>query len=374
MNQTTFSSTDGIPVKKYVPGLDGVRGLAIILVVTYHYFGGWNEVFGYGWAGVDLFFVLSGYLITSRLYETRNDSNRFKKFYWNRAVRILPIYYVTLGVFYAGFNLLVSVKNLSGFEYYVRHWPGFVFFFQNWTFIFDNGVREMSLEHFWSLAVEEQFYLFWPIFFYFFHRTKYFFQLILVLVLLIIASRIVIYYSYPGSQYYRHNMYNTFCRMDAFFAGGCMYLFQKKGNLMRPVLSRWLWIFSVIILVVEIFYLGNVSGSSPFMRTVGYTANAIFFSGLVFYVSSKSSGWVHAVFNNRWLRFTGKVSYGLFIYHWLVLVVLLSKVRVLFVQLGLAENTSIVLATFCCLLVSFAISVVSYYSFESNFLKLKMRG
>ena len=99
-------------IKQYIPQLDGIRGLAIILVISFHYLGN-IPIFSFGWCGVDLFFVLSGYLITSRLITLQKQKNHLIKFYTNRALRILPLYYLTLIIFYAGFNLLVKKENFS---------------------------------------------------------------------------------------------------------------------------------------------------------------------------------------------------------------------------------------------------------------------
>ena len=216
-----------IVLRKNIPQLDGVRGLAIIMVVSFHYFG-YISIFSFGWCGVDLFFVLSGYLITSRLIATENQKNRFLKFYTNRALRILPLYFLVLIIFYIGFNLLVKKENLSLFDLYRYNWISFVLFFQNWTLMHYGNIQENFLEHFWSLAIEEQFYLVWPFFLYTFRQHKYFYKLVFLLVILIILTRTSLYILYPAWKDYRHYFYNTFCRMDAFLIGGCLFLVQKK--------------------------------------------------------------------------------------------------------------------------------------------------
>ena len=136
-------------IKGYIPQLDGIRGLAIILVISFHYLGN-IPLFSFGWCGVDLFFVLSGYLITSRLIVLQQQKNHLVKFYTNRALRILPLYYLTLIIFYIGFNLFVKKEHFYLFDFYNHNWASFVLFFQNWSF---NILRRSKGKFFGPLLV-----------------------------------------------------------------------------------------------------------------------------------------------------------------------------------------------------------------------------
>ncbi|HEY3826956.1 MAG TPA: acyltransferase [Bryobacteraceae bacterium] len=137
-----------------VPELDGVRGIAILFVLIAHFgaplapWGPLRELLGAGRYGVDLFFVLSGYLITGILLETRGQANYFKRFYLRRVFRIFPIYYLYLGLYFA----VVGRTRISPLWYmaYVSNWR-------------DARLQPSLLLHFWSLAIEEQFYLVWPL-------------------------------------------------------------------------------------------------------------------------------------------------------------------------------------------------------------------
>lgn len=362
-NQPTVS-------RGYIPQLDGIRGLAIILVITFHYWGN-IPVFSFGWCGVDLFFVLSGYLITSRLIALQQQQNSLKKFYINRALRILPLYYLVLIIFYVGFNLLVKKQNFYLFEFYNHSWLSFVLFFQNWSLIFYSAVKENFLDHFWSLAVEEQFYLIWPLFLYLFWQKKYFFKLIFIIIVSIIIVRTVLYINHPGIFDYKYYFCNSFCRMDGFLIGGCLYVLQKI-NLNKKFNLYYLTAFAS--LTAGIFFTGNAKGYNPFLSTIGFTLIAIVFAGMIQTAINNSPGILSTIFKYRWLRFTGKISYGLYIFHWLVLRAMEPRFENWFVKSGYFSGPAANgVSLFLCLAISYLISVISYYYFETYFLKRKVR-
>ena len=155
-----LGSTNNSKAPERIPELDGLRGLAVLMVMAYHAFayemvreqwGGLARalvwVTNLGWLGVDLFFVLSGFLITGVLLRTRQDARYLSNFYWRRALRILPLYFFVLlviGLFYAHAGQFVLLSAL---------------FLVNWASLFGVPLIYGPL---WSLAVEEHFYLFWP--------------------------------------------------------------------------------------------------------------------------------------------------------------------------------------------------------------------
>src|SRR5688572_28211876 len=145
------------PNRPYYPALDGLRGVAILLVVLYHNFGFIKQSY-FGWLGVDLFFVLSGFLITDILLRTRSQPGFLRDFYMRRVLRIFPLYYVSLIIFLFILAPLTSAKVEWG--YYLGNQVYFWTYLQNWLFIFKDPGNAHILNHFWSLAVEEQFYIF----------------------------------------------------------------------------------------------------------------------------------------------------------------------------------------------------------------------
>jgi peptidoglycan/LPS O-acetylase OafA/YrhL len=149
-------------VVKHVASLDGLRGIAVLLVVAFHYFprevaGPFSAIASAGWMGVDVFFALSGYLITTILYDQRGREQYFRNFYMRRVLRLFPLYY-SLFLF-----ALVLTPVL-----HIQWRPGhlvMVFYGANLVLPFDGSLRWLgpfNLFHTWSLAVEEQFYLVWP--------------------------------------------------------------------------------------------------------------------------------------------------------------------------------------------------------------------
>lgn len=164
--------TDGPLLDGYVPALDGIRGLAILIVMLGHFAIGFNTggsadvvlktLMQTGWAGVDLFFVLSGFLITGILLEARGSPHYFRNFYARRVLRIFPVYYAFLFLFFVVLPIVKPPAPGGPFDgWNISQW-WFWAYLSNLQILFPSWPRPEPLSHFWSLAVEEQFYLFWP--------------------------------------------------------------------------------------------------------------------------------------------------------------------------------------------------------------------
>lgn len=153
----------------HLPALDGLRGIAILLVLMVHSVppirgnstavAALNSFFHSGVFGVDLFFVLSGFLITGILLDSKGSAHYFRSFYIRRILRLFPVYY--------GFLIIVAIivpaiHRVAGMDLpeYHGNWWWYLLYFSNWKL---NHEADTSLGHFWSLALEEQFYFFWPL-------------------------------------------------------------------------------------------------------------------------------------------------------------------------------------------------------------------
>jgi peptidoglycan/LPS O-acetylase OafA/YrhL len=222
------------PNHVWVPALDGLRGLAILIVVLYHCRTVGRppraiaSLFEIGWTGVDLFFVLSGFLITGILLDSRSASNYFSSFYARRVLRIFPLYYLALSLVLLGGSLrLLPSGDHAGT-------PAWYFIYaQNWKF-----VDVPFLGHFWSLAVEEQFYFLWPLIVYLFPERRVL-QIAIAGSVIAIPLRSVLLSSGINPNYI---YWNTFTRMDALLMGAACACLLKEGwteQLARH--AKWLW-------------------------------------------------------------------------------------------------------------------------------------
>jgi peptidoglycan/LPS O-acetylase OafA/YrhL len=143
-------------IRGYIRGIDGLRGLAILLVLMHHF-----GLFPPGWAGVDIFFVISGFLITRILLWTKNSPHYFAHFYARRALRILPLYYFSILLFF--FVVFpIEARNGSLSHYGLKDFAWYLLHLSNW-WIGSGHMTSSPLSHFWSLAIEEQFYFAWPL-------------------------------------------------------------------------------------------------------------------------------------------------------------------------------------------------------------------
>src|SRR5436190_3454423 len=158
--------------RTHLPVLDGLRGLAVMMVLVFHFVGQMLPTNGverailgvtkYGLLGVDLFFVLSGFLITGILYDAHNKPHYFRNFYMRRLLRIFPLYYGVLALVFFVAPLIPLLRGPT-LDYLVDR-QAWAWLYAVNIYIAEQGDWSFSyLEHFWSLAIEEHFYLFWPV-------------------------------------------------------------------------------------------------------------------------------------------------------------------------------------------------------------------
>lgn len=359
------------PPQPYYPALDGLRGLAILLVVFYHNFGFINYFF-FGWLGVDLFFVLSGYLITDILMRARERKQGLFHFYIRRILRIFPLYYLTLLLF------LVILPGFTIFQpplqYYTNNQAWLWAYLQNWLFIIKPSGDIHILHHLWSLAVEEQFYILWPLTIFIIRKPKYLLAFIIILLITVLVLRCLVWINkYEDLAYF--NLY-TFSRIDGICIGCMVALLQKiNSHFLTSYRSLLVFIFAGLNFL---FYFINsyYQFSFPYLALIGYTTLAMLF-GLLVYESVKNENKViNSIFNWRLLKFFGKISYGFYIFHWPVYV-LLSPFALKWIQqlMPASPFTSAhqIFSAVICTGAALLLSIISYQFFEIHFLKLKNR-
>jgi peptidoglycan/LPS O-acetylase OafA/YrhL len=353
--------------RQYYPALDGLRGLAILLVIVYHNFGFINYFF-FGWLGVDLFFVLSGFLITDILLKSFGSPNYLRNFYTRRVLRIFPVYYLSLIIFLV---VLPFIPNLPvSLNYYTDNQVWLWTYLQNWLYIFKPTGSSDVLHHLWSLAVEEQFYLLWPIAIVIIKKPKYLLILISTILLAVIATRFAIWiYAVKDLSYY--NLY-TFSRIDGICIG-CMIALLKKTNVTLLKNSTWIIVLSLSGMNF-LFYFFNKDNqfSFPYLAIVGYTTFAIIFGLLVNEAVSKETKIINFIFGLPILKFFGRISYGLYVYHWPIYIFLnpffknWSAGNLYFLRPEIASSI-------ITLIIAIILSVISQRYFESIFIRLKKK-
>ena len=351
----------------HYPVLDGLRGLAILLVVIYHNFDFTNYFF-FGWLGVDLFFVLSGFLITDILLRTLDHPNFLRNFYTRRILRIFPLYYLALFLILI---ILPFFKSLRlDLSYYEDHQVWLWTYLQNWLYTFKHPFGSKILLHFWSLAVEEQFYLLWPITILLIKKPKVLFVIAIGLLISVGVTRFVLWNLHLKDFAYAN--FFLFTRIDGICVG-CMLalLIRIDINYLRRKTALIILILAVFNFLFY-FFNNKYSPGSPFLAFVGYTTFAILFGLLVYEGVIGKIKIVEKAFNNRVMKFFGKISYGLYVYHWPVYVLLFPLFKKFFTnQISLSNFPANIASAFCVIGISIIISVMSYRYFESYFLKLK---
>jgi len=353
--------------RSYYPALDGLRGLASLLVVVYHNFGFINHYFFFGWIGLDIFFVLSGFLITDILLTTIGHPHYLKNFYVRRMLRVFPLYYAALIVF------LLLLPRFSGmrpfFSYYVENQAFLWVYLQNWLYVFEPPPQfQTTLNHLWSLAVEEQFYLLWPLLILLIKKPKYLLLFIGALLVLVIALRYQAWTSHLEKMSY-YNLY-TFTRIDGICIG-CMIAILQRIN------PRFLANYTGLIVLAFagfnfLFFFFNRENdfTFPYLAIVGYSTISMLFGLLVYDIVHKRTRVFITVFGNRILQFLGRVSYGCYIVHW-PLYLIASP----FVHRWLTPYTGLPLRNFLVSSVltglAYFLGYLSYRYFETRFLRFK---
>ena len=318
---------------------------------------------------MDLFFVLSGFLITDILLKTVNQPGYFKNFYAKRVLRIFPLYYLSLIVF------LLILPRLKGFpldlSFYVEHQWWFWTYLQNWFLIFyDVGNTTTAIQHYWSLAVEEQFYLAWPLVIFLIRKPKLLLAIAGFLLIAVICIRVYMWSRQIQDLNY-FGLY-TYTRIDGICIGSMLAILQFIRS---TFINRY---FTLLILLLAalnfVFYFVNkeYNFTFPYFAIVGYTTFAMLFAIIVHEVIQGKNRFLNLVLNIRPLRFFGKISYGLYIFHWPVYLILYGWVDDNIPStLKLSENNRAILVSILLTIIGLLISIVSFYTLERYFLKKK---
>jgi len=367
----------------HVPELDGIRGAAILMVMGLHFVCTLvppqhsrlefiaARLTGYGAWGVDLFFVLSGFLITGILWDSRGKQRYFQTFYARRTLRIFPLYYAILFVLTVLLPTSFIVAHVPG-VLEVRRVQGYLWPYLANVYIAKQGWFAIPyVSHFWTLAIEEHFYLFWPFVVGLASRGAIM-KTCVVLSCLSLALRIAAHFA-GLNMFYGHVL--TPCRLDSLCIGSWLALAARGptgltglAERAKPVLS-----FAFVGIVVTSIWHSRVGGEGSIAECVRDAFLALFF-GWVIVLSSSPRGpvWLKASLRLRALRWLGKYSYGLYVFHGMVAYYFgINHTLTAFTRVLGSQPLALFVQALVGALGSTLIAVLSYELFEVHFLRLK---
>ncbi len=365
-----------------IGGLDGLRALAFLGVFAYH-----TNYLRFGWVGVDLFFVLSGFLITDILLRMKDSlpvKEFFSKFYGRRMIRILPLYYFYLLILTIialatpHINLGPLITNYQH-DFYNNIWYAFFYVYdffsasaayeKTWTFI-----------HLWSLSVEEQFYLIWPLLI-LITPKKHFKKLCLTAIALgplfrLITTLVFRHHLFPflSSNPQEATYVLPFSQVDAFALGA----YISRFDLPRPRLQLLALLFVVPALGILTDYLVtgqyvlatlgyNLPLAGAYKEVWGYSLLNYLFAVLIYCVVKTKL--FQSDLSGSIISYLGKISYGLYIYHYFIIAIVVS----LFKKYSLPHYLGAPEVFWTALILTIMISSLSYHLLEKPVLNLKTR-
>jgi len=316
-----------------IPQLDGLRGIAIALVLLHHYIYQMHPsmpdalsailipVAELGWSGVDLFFILSGFLIGGILVDAKESVNYYRTFYIRRVFRILPIYFFLILL---GFLLVELGAHtggaMSGISLHPAPWRYYLTFTQNFYFARHSDVLSY-LQVTWSLAVEEQFYLTLPLLVRRLDKDK----------LLAVAVGMVVFIGVLRSVLYWNGHINAmqsyvlpFCRFDSLFIGvACAMLMRNRSLFTRLQKYTKLLAAATIVLGCVFFYMDHhLWGRNIFLHTAGFTIVGLFYAAVMMLVLVHPEGVISRALRYKPLMSLGTISYCVYLIHGYVLVII----------------------------------------------------
>jgi peptidoglycan/LPS O-acetylase OafA/YrhL len=398
MSRPTCSQTDtspgvlnaGVALSARIPVLDGLRGIAILSVMAYHFWlygtvvghTTWERVYSHaaavGWIGVDLFFVLSGFLITGILYDSRHDPHYYRVFYARRTVRIFPLYYGFLALFCVIVPMALGLfhrpelapihdsttSKLFVWTYTLNWYEGFKGF----------SIVSASLQHFWSLSIEEQFYLAWPFLVLTLSRRRLMALCGALMISGFFLRIVLLRFHLPDAAYTW-----TFCRADSLAVGAIVALAARDPHDWKVAVTwaRRLTLPALCLMAPLIALLGLRLQFIPeqfVLSSFLYSLLGIFFGGcLVLAMCAGAESLTHRSLSSPFLRFFGKYSYCLYICHQ-PMIIIGAKIGLYSATLAAVVGNkflAIVVVNAIAFVMAIAIALASWNLFEKHWLKLK---
>lgn len=314
-------------MQKHIPALDGIRGIAIIMVMVYHMMVAVPvsdlglliyKISKFGWCGVDLFFVLSGFLITGILIDSKGEGQWLRRFFYRRALRILPLYFGLLFFCLAVLPLfdhpkIDSFNRIGGDEWwYFLH-------LQNYSIALAGAFRHGILDVTWSLAIEEQFYLFWPIAVMFLSGKR---LMALCVSLLCGASilRLILLSNDLVSPLAVYVLTPT--RIDGLVVGAFLAVAVRHADVLRYLIRLrryFLWVSGSVCFFCLLYSDPVNDPEATFSwsnQIIAYPLLALFFGSVMsYFVIGADSVPGKKLLESPWLITFGKYSYAMYLFH-----------------------------------------------------------
>jgi peptidoglycan/LPS O-acetylase OafA/YrhL len=342
----------------HIKSLDGLRAIAVLLVLYYHWNGGdfWGIKIELGTLGVYIFFVLSGFLISSLLLISNEESifKKLKKFYLKRVLRILPIYYIFIFVLY-----LIDYDDIrNDVFFYIFHVQNFLFYYKDVS---------PFITHLWSLGIEEQFYLFWPLLILLL-KKEYIFTLS---VFVIVGTPI-------GNLLFKHFTEHYAFGLPMFALEGFAWGYIATTLVNRSINVHLYFLLATLFFILYIIIDSVSNIDISFIERGIYS----FFSfTILMLILLNQSDKLKKFCELKYLVFVGKISYGIYLFHRVVPEVYLyfhemvvrNNLRLPFFDFVVLPYLPSQYMIFIYLPITLCIATISFYLIENPLLKLKRK-
>lgn len=358
--------------KRRYAALDGIRGLAVLMVMFFHFFQRQNfsafrlgrsliDISHLGQTGVDLFFVLSGFLITGILLDEKGSFGYFRNFYARRVLRIFPLYYFALTCW---FFVLPAVFGLSVTGIRDQLW-GWFYASNIHGIVYPSSPLNVP-GHFWSLAVEEHFYLVWPALI-FMCSTRGIVRACVGCCFLSLISRVVL--ERMGINPY----YFTLCRLEPLVLGALLAILVRGEQGLRRITDfhprRYLFTLLFILAPLWIFFTGS---SGAIVYNLKFMLTAMLYGLLIAAVIDPVRPFAAGIFGNPILRTFGKYSYGIYVWDGIVNQFAARWTsQAIIIRYLHSQTATMVICMILQFSTSFVVAYVSWNLFERQFLRLK---
>ena len=312
----------GPDLSRHIPALDGVRGMAILAVCLFHMTvmqpasrldRAWASAGLFGWAGVDLFFVLSGFLITGILLDSKGSPGYFRNFYARRVLRIFPLYYAALFLFVVVLPHFQSLRShalapTDGSPLW--YWA----YLCNYSIAYHRAFPHGPLSVTWSLAIEEQFYMIWPAVVLLLSRRQVIRACLTIGVLALVTRALLSRWGADWTSMY----VLTPCRMDSLAAGALVAAAARGPGGIRALLpmARIVGAVSLLLAAGLFIWIGNDWQFRAPGQILGYSVLAgVFASFLPIAITLPARNWRGRFLTSRVMRLFGRYSYAMYLFH-----------------------------------------------------------